>query len=259
MSRVLITGASTGVGRATAIELAERGHEVVATARRPEVLEDLPVAERLALDVTDQGSVDAALAAAGDLDGLIANAGETLFGSVEVTPLEEFDRLFQLNTLGALRVAQGVLPGMRERNSGRLVFVSSCAGRVGLPLSSAYCQSKWGLEAIAETLAVELAETDLSVTLFEPGDIAGVCRSKAAVFRDEIATYAPFWEAVEGVISEDGAPLEAIAAGIADLIEDPRPPLRRASDDHIEAILRALDASDRFEAPFDIATVGEPQ
>jgi NADP-dependent 3-hydroxy acid dehydrogenase YdfG len=149
MARVLITGTSTGVGRATALELADRGHPVIATARRPETIADLPVTQRLHLDVTDQASVNAALESAGPIDVLVANAGETLFGSVEGTPIEEFERLFQINTIEALRVAQAVLPQMRERNAGRLIFVSSIAGRIALPLASAYAQSKWALEAIA--------------------------------------------------------------------------------------------------------------
>ena len=106
MSRVLVTGASKGIGRATVRELAARGHDVVATARSLAALEDLPAAARLALDVTDQESVDKAIAAAGELDALISNAGETLRAPAESVPLTEVSRLFELNTVGALRVAQ---------------------------------------------------------------------------------------------------------------------------------------------------------
>ena len=124
MSSVLITGASKGIGRAIAIELAGRGHRVVATARRPETLADLPVDQRLQLDVTDQDSVDRAIKEAGEIDVLVSNAGATVRAPLETVPLTEVEKLFQLNTFGALRVVQGVLPAMRERGSGRLVFVS---------------------------------------------------------------------------------------------------------------------------------------
>ena len=118
MARILITGASSGIGRATAIELASRGHDVVATARRPETLADLRVAARLQLDVTDQGSVDAAIAAAGSLDVLVSNAGETIRGSVEALPLSEFQRMMELNFLGSLRVTKAVLPAFRAKREG---------------------------------------------------------------------------------------------------------------------------------------------
>jgi NADP-dependent 3-hydroxy acid dehydrogenase YdfG len=120
MARVL-TGTSRGIGRATAIGLATRGHSVIATARRPETLADLPAIQRLALDVTDQASVDAAIAAAGEIDVLVSHAGATVRGTIEHTPLSEFERLYRLNTLGALRVTQAVLPAMRQRGSGKIV------------------------------------------------------------------------------------------------------------------------------------------
>ncbi len=115
MSRVLITGASKGIGRATAVELAKRGHEVVATARDPRSLEDLDVAAKLQLDVTDQASVDAAIAAAGEVDALISNAGVIFRAAVEASPLDEVERLYAQNTVGALRVTQALLPGMTIR------------------------------------------------------------------------------------------------------------------------------------------------
>ncbi|EWM18548.1 SDR family NAD(P)-dependent oxidoreductase [Kutzneria sp. 744] len=114
MSSVLITGASKGIGRAIAVELAGRGHRVVATARQPETLADLDVDQRLRLDVTDQDSVDRAVEAAGSIDVLVSNAGATLRAPLESVPLSEVEKLFQLNTFGALRVAQAVLPAMRR-------------------------------------------------------------------------------------------------------------------------------------------------
>ena len=155
MARILITGASRGIGRGTAVALAGRGHEVIATARDVAALDDVPAALRLSLDVTDQASVDAAIARAGRVDVLVSNAGATVRAPLETVPLEAVEQLIELNTLGALRVAQAVLPGMRAQGSGQLIFVSSIQGRLVLPLIGAYAASKWALEALAETLAVE--------------------------------------------------------------------------------------------------------
>jgi NADP-dependent 3-hydroxy acid dehydrogenase YdfG len=104
MLSVLITVANRGIGRAIATEFGRRGHRVVATARDPRTLDDLDVSQRLALDVTDDASVTAAVAAAGDIDVVVANAGVIFYAAVEATPLSELQRLFTLNTVGAIRV-----------------------------------------------------------------------------------------------------------------------------------------------------------
>ena len=110
MSSVLITGANRGIGRAIATEFARRGHSVIATARDPRTLADLDVGQRLALDVTDDASVTAAVAAAGDIDIAFANPAAIFYAAVEAIPLTELQRLFNLNTVGAIRVAQAALP-----------------------------------------------------------------------------------------------------------------------------------------------------
>jgi NAD(P)-dependent dehydrogenase (short-subunit alcohol dehydrogenase family) len=226
MSRVLITGSSQGIGRATAIELAARGHDVIATARRPQTLNDLPVAERLALDVTDQASVDAAITSAGEIDVLVSNAGATLRGTIEHTPLAEFERLYELNTIGALRVAQAVLPAMRRRGSGKIIFVSSVLGRLTIPLIGAYAQSKWALEAIAETLALEVGPLGIEVSLLEPAMVSTDGPRLATNHKDDTAAYAGLWERLGQMPANLAIGPDDVARAVADAVEGDRLPLR---------------------------------
>ncbi len=172
MASVLITGASKGIGRATAAEFARRGHRVVATARDPRSLTGLDVDQRLPLDVTDPASVAAAVEAAGEIDVLVSNAGVIFYAAVEAIPPDKFAEIFDLNTVGALRAAQAVLPGMRARGHGRLLFMSSVAGRMVLPPGAAYAATKWALEALVEGLAIEVAPFGLEAALLEPGAVS---------------------------------------------------------------------------------------
>ena len=251
MSRVLVTGASKGIGRATVRELAARGHHVVATARSLAALEDLPAAARLALDVTDQESVDAALAAAGELDALISNAGETLRAPAESVPLTEVGRLFQLNTVGALRVAQAVLPGMRARGRGRLLFVSSIAGRVVVPLGGAYAASKWALEALAEAIAIEAGHFGVKVTLLEPGAVSSGGSERAATLLGGDDPYLPLARQLAAARA-DSITVEEVAQAVADTLEDPDPPLRLPVGRPAATLLAARHAT-ADDVPFRIA------
>jgi len=158
MSTVLVTGAGRGIGRAITEEFIQRGHRVIGTARDPRSLEKLDLDQRLALDVTDDASVAAAFAAAGDVDIVVVNPAEIFYAAVEAIPLPELLRLFDLNTVGAIRVAQAALAGMRARGDGKLLFMSSVLGRVVLPLGSAYAATKWALEALVESLAIEVEQ-----------------------------------------------------------------------------------------------------
>jgi NAD(P)-dependent dehydrogenase (short-subunit alcohol dehydrogenase family) len=251
MSRVLITGASKGIGRATARELVVRGHEVVATARDVRTLDDLPVDTRLTLDVTDQASVDRAVAAAGDLDALVSNAGETLRAPVESVPLAEVERLFQLNTLGALRVVQAVVPGLRARGGGRVLFVSSVLGRLTIPLSGAYAASKWALEALAETLAVEVGHFGISVTLLQPGAVSSGGIERAPTYLGDDDPYLPLARQLVGARGSF-ITVEDVAAAVADALEQDSPPLRIPVGAWAEAVLAARAATPET-TPFRIA------
>jgi len=169
MSRALVTGCSTGIGRATAIELTKRGFEVVATARRPQTIEDLDVAATLALDVYSDASVAAAVTAAGEIDVLVNNAGFGVIGPVESVPLSDVKRMFETNVFGVIRMIQAVLPQMRARESGTIVNVTSLAGRVAPPFDGFYSATKFGVEGLSEALHYEVGHFGVRVVLIEPG------------------------------------------------------------------------------------------
>jgi NAD(P)-dependent dehydrogenase (short-subunit alcohol dehydrogenase family) len=252
MARVLITGASRGIGRGVAEELSGRGHEVIATARDVEALADVPAVLRLPLDVTDQASVDSAIAAAGRIDALVSNAGSTLRAPVETVPLDEVQRMFELNTLGALRVAQAVLPAMRERRAGRIVFVSSVQGRIVIPLVGAYGMSKWALEALAEAMAIETRPFGIGVQLVEPGAVASGGAERASVHLDESSPYFPLLAQLRGF---RGEPIDVaeVTAAVATALEIEAVPLRIPVGPTAIAQLRA-----RHGAPEDAPFVAAP-
>ncbi|MEV6106119.1 SDR family oxidoreductase [Streptomyces sp. NPDC051940] len=172
---VLITGASRGIGRATALHLAGRGWQVVAGVRDPAAGEELcgrsPRITAVELDVTDDGQV---AKLAGQLpprvDALVNNAGIGVGGPVESVAVDEVRRQFEVNVFGQIAVTQAVLPRLRE-SRGRLVFVSSLNGRVAVPMSGAYNASKYAVECLADNLRVELRPWGIRVVLVEPGCI----------------------------------------------------------------------------------------
>jgi NAD(P)-dependent dehydrogenase (short-subunit alcohol dehydrogenase family) len=241
MSSVLITGASRGIGRAIATEFAGRGHRVVATARDPRTLADLDVAQVLPLDVTDDASVAAAVAAAGDIDILIANAGVIFYAAVEATPLAEARRVFDLNTIGAIRVAQAVLKQMRARGDGKLMFMSSVLGRVVMPPGAAYAASKWALEALVESLAIEVTPFGVQAALLEPGAV-----SSGAL--DGVTTYTLPDDPYTAILGNGGPRAgmitpEQVAAEVADAAEKPQLPLRIPIGDAARALLAVRHAA----------------
>lgn len=174
---VLITGCSSGIGKATAEHLCDRGWRVIATARKPETIEDL--AERgcitLPLDVTDEDSMRSAVETVedehGGVWGLVNNAGYGLFGAVETTPIEAARAQFETNFFGLARLTQLVLPGMRARRAGRIVNMSSMGGRLTLVCETFYHASKHALEAFSDGLRYEVRPFGIHVVVIEPGVI----------------------------------------------------------------------------------------
>lgn len=249
MARVLITGASRGIGRASAAALSQSGHEVIATARNVSALQDVPAALRLSLDVTDQASVDAAMAEAGQVDVLVSNAGATVRAPVETIPLAAVRQLIELNTLGALRVAQAVLPGMRAAGSGQLIFVSSIQGRLVIPLIGAYGASKWALEALAETLAIESGHFGISVHVLQPGAVASGGAERAAVYLDQASPYQPLLGKI-GAFRSALITVEEMAAAVAETVDQGRrAPFRIPVGDAARRVLAARKAAPE-DTPF---------
>ena len=222
--RALITGCSTGIGRATAVELTKRGYEVVATARRPETLEDLDVAQRLALDVDDDTSVANVREAAGPIDVLVNNAGFGVEGSVERVPLAEVRRMFETNFFGAARMIQAFVPAMRERGRGAVVNVTSVQGVVGAPLGGYYSASKFALEGLSESLHLEVGHFGVRVIVIEPGVIETSFGDNVIDHRPEPGPYAELatlWQGALGTLAGDGEPQgpELVATTIAEALE----------------------------------------
>jgi NAD(P)-dependent dehydrogenase (short-subunit alcohol dehydrogenase family) len=229
--RALITGCSTGIGRATAVELTDRGYDVIATARRPETLDGLKVAETLALDVDSDASVANALKTVGPVDVLVNNAGFGVEGPVETVPLDEVRRMFDTNFLGTARMIQAFLPAMRERGSGAIVNVTSTAGIASPPLGGFYGASKFAVEGLSEALALEVGHFGVKVIVIEPGFIETQFGANVLDHRGEPGPYeelAKMWEGAQSALNGgEAAPgPELVAAVIADAIESDRTQLR---------------------------------
>jgi NAD(P)-dependent dehydrogenase (short-subunit alcohol dehydrogenase family) len=225
-ARVLITGASRGLGHALAAELHGRGYDVVATARNLSDLADLDASDKVPLDVTDPKSVEAAVAAAGELDVLVNNAGLTVQAPVEAVPIDVFRSVIETNLFGPLRLMQAFLPGMRKRGRGTIVNVSSGGVRSAPPLQGAYSASKAALELLSETLRKELEPFGVRVLVISAGGIRTEMRTRQQRYGRE--AYAALIEQSETRMEEyekqgDGSPPEEIASAIADLIEQPDP------------------------------------
>jgi NAD(P)-dependent dehydrogenase (short-subunit alcohol dehydrogenase family) len=251
--RVLVTGAARAIGRATVEVLAARGHEVVATARNPDLLEGLPAVRILELDVSEDASVHAAVAVAGELDAVVNNAGVPGSGPLETYPLESFRRVLEVNTLGPLRMAQAVAPRWRQRGSGVLVNVSSVQGKIGTPMEGPYAASKHALEALSESLHFELGHFGIRVVIIEPGYIApgmkhGDEHPVPALYADLDAQ----WRATAATLTgPEGRPgPELVGLAVANALEDPTTPLRVEVGDDATMVLelrRTLSDAD-FES-----------
>lgn len=229
VQRALVTGASRGIGRALVAELVGRGLEVIATARRADDLAGLPAVARLPLDVTSDASVAAAVEAAGRVDVLVNNAGISIGASVEDIPADVALAMFDTNVVGPLRLIKAFLPSMREEGSGTVVNVSSVGGQVAFPLNGANAASKHALEALSETLAMEVRRFGIRVLVVQLGAVAtGMYEKQERYFSP---AYADLDQAQQNAYQDHQArqvdlTAEQAAHGIADAIADAGSPLR---------------------------------
>lgn len=178
---VLVTGASSGIGYATALYLAEKGYSVIGTSRsanrlaglRKEATERGLTLATIELDINSDEGVDTVLPSLikehGPVDVLVNNAGFNMWGPVESLSTEELKAQFETNFLAPCRLIRAVLPGMVSRGHGAIVNISSVLGRIGTPFNGAYASSKFALEGISESLQVELRPLGVRVALVEPG------------------------------------------------------------------------------------------
>jgi len=241
----LVTGASTGIGRATALRLDAAGWTVFAGVRRQEDSESLADAASaslvpLMLDVTDESQIEAAAARIeaerGDrgLDGLVNNAGIGVPGPLETLPIEDFRRQVEVNMTAHVAVTQALLPAIRLVR-GRVVFISSIGGRVALPLTGAYHAAKFGIEAVGDVFRQELRPWGISVSIVEPGSIDTPIWERGERTADEIGTAERetlYGKAVEGYrkaireTAERGIPPEKAARAIEHALTSSRPRAR---------------------------------
>jgi NAD(P)-dependent dehydrogenase (short-subunit alcohol dehydrogenase family) len=204
---VIVTGCSSGIGRATAKRLAQAGWTVYATARRIAAIEDVEAdgCRTLALDVTDEASMQAAVRAVeeaeGSVDALVNNAGIQEIGAIETVPIDRVRALFETNVFGAARLTQLVLPGMRSRGTGRIVTIGSMNGRFTWPGTGYYCATKHALEAISDALRYEVRPFGIDVVLIEPGFVKTPLGETAAQRRtdEDQGPYASYNAAVADV------------------------------------------------------------
>jgi NAD(P)-dependent dehydrogenase (short-subunit alcohol dehydrogenase family) len=249
----LITGASSGIGEATALHLAELGFTVYASARRVDRMTDL--ADRgirtRSVDVSDDDSmvalVEAVIADTGRIDVLVNNAGYGLYGALEDVPIDEARRQFEVNVFGLARMTQLVLPHMRAQRDGYIVNISSMGGKIWEPLGSWYHASKFAVEGLSDSLRVEVAEFGIKVVIIEPGTIRSEWSGIAADNLEATSAKTPYAGLAKlvgaGIRAADRLPIasgpEVVAEVIAKAVQDPKPRTRYPAGGGARGILLA--------------------
>jgi NAD(P)-dependent dehydrogenase (short-subunit alcohol dehydrogenase family) len=239
---VLVTGASSGIGQATARLLAERGFTVFGTARKPSPPsppDPLSLGKRgkavtmLPLDVRSDESVRACVeqvvAKAGRLDVLVNNAGYAVTGAAEETSVDEAKAQLETNFFGVVRMVNAVLPGMRAAGAGKIINISSLAGHTAIPYSAFYSASKFALEGYSESLWYELRPFGISVSLVEPGFVNTPIGEASPAAARPLPAYDATRKrmlAAFGHALESGIPPEQVARRVLQIIEQPHPGLR---------------------------------
>ncbi|MFV0632521.1 oxidoreductase [Demequina sp.] len=245
MATWFITGCSTGIGRATAAAAAAAGHTVVATARRPETLEDLVASSdgkviALALDVTDPDAVRTAAEVAerltGGVDVVVNNAGIGYFATIEESDPAQARAVIDANFWGVAHVTHAFLPHLRERRSGHIITVSSIAGVRGSAGMGYYCASKWAASGFMESLAKEVAHLGIKVSIIEPGPVLSQWIPSGAKVHDGHPDYAevmdPYWERIDALPGNQPGDPDALAQAMVALTTLETPPLHLLAGRH---------------------------
>jgi NAD(P)-dependent dehydrogenase (short-subunit alcohol dehydrogenase family) len=270
MPSAVVTGASTGIGRATALRLDAAGWRVFAGVRREQDADSLREAgsERLApliLDITDAAAIEGAARAieaetgVAGLDGLVNNAGIGVPGPLETIPMEDIRRQVDVNLFGHVAVTKGMLPLLR-RASGRIVFVSSIGGRIAFPMNGPYHVAKFGIEAAGDVFRQELRPWGISVSIVEPGSIATPIWERSereidALIEREPRTETLYRKQVAAIrrvsksLAERGIPPERVASRIEDALSARRPRARYlvGADAKLQARLKPLIPTRAFD------------
>ncbi len=257
---VLITGASSGIGKETARLLSQRGYKVYGAARRTDKMKELEQygVQLLEMDVTDDASmttgINTIIKKEGRIDVLVNNAGYGSYGALEDVPMSEAKYQFEVNIFGLARLTQLVLPHMRQQHSGRIINISSIGGRIGEPHGAWYHATKFAVEGLSDSLRMELKEFGIDVVVIQPGAIktewAGIAREKMLETSGQTAyssltqKHAAMFEKADGKMGSD--PI-VIARTIEKAVTATKPKTRYAAGSGAKPILMARSIlSDRM-------------
>ena len=226
---ILITGVSSGFGRAIAAKLADEGHQVYGTVRR--VVEPIDGVNYLTADVSDMASVmsafDALMAEQGRIDVFINNAGMGIGGPLEFTPIDDVARQMDVNFMGMVRFLSLVVPVMRRQGYGKILCISSIGGLLGLPYQGAYSASKYAVEGYCEALRLELHHTGVKVVLIQPGDFStGFTSNRKKVASEEaFKSYPSYERSISGIEQDEKSGLSSdyFASKISKIIRKKNP------------------------------------
>lgn len=226
MPIVVVTGATSGIGKATAAALVKADYTVIGTSRNADSIppeKRIPGVEYRDLDLTDPDSIARFVTGLGPVDALINNAGESQIGPMEEVPREAIESLFQLHVFGPVDLAQRLLPGMRERGSGRIIMVGSMLASFPTPHLSTYVASKAALKGFASAARLELAPFGVQIATLEPGSINTGLRERRIAYVGEQSPYRQHYQTVRAKLDAhqaEGISPDNVAAVILGALND---------------------------------------
>jgi NAD(P)-dependent dehydrogenase (short-subunit alcohol dehydrogenase family) len=253
----VVTGSSSGIGLATSLALARNGYLTYATMRNLTKRDSIQsVADKqqlpvrvVQLDVTDENSIKSAiqsiLSEAGRIDLLVNNAGYVLTGAFEDIGMDEIKSLYETNVFGVIRVTQAVLPIMRKQGSGRIINISSGAGRIGYPGGSAYVSSKFALEGLSESMAYEIEQFGIKTVLVEPGFVRTKIGENMAISKKTQDPNSPYSQMMQMMSSnqermlENGSDADLVASVVAEAATSKEPNLRYLAGKDVQQMMAA--------------------